>query len=598
MLDSLVNINKISNNTQSILYAKRALAIAKNLKSDTTLGEAYKLMGIAYSYREKDSSYFYCSAALKLANALNLPKLKILAMYNIALLYSAAYNYKESIKLLDSTILLAQSLHDQASISRGYLALGNIDFLVHDYESAKKMYESALDVAQKHKLYEQMGVAMGNLAKFEFEKDIKKSISQQREAIGLLGKVKGTEEEMAYILINMGNRFPNPDSALFYYKSALKIAVNAHLPMIQFGAYNNMAYSYLDKKDIYLAEACLKDHAIPVALEEKDHDWLSSLYDTYADVAVVQNDYKKALVMQKNALRERITDHKEKASEQLRLLAALLDLKNKELIIQNEAQELLIQRNRLQRVELWLAIALILIIVSVFITVMMQQRNRVKFHKEQIGSARRIIEMEEAEKGRTARELHDLTGQLVMGISGTIEDIEFPDSEIKEQLKTRIRDLGASIRRISHRMNRAMIEHFTFSELIQGLCEDYTKLSGMSVKFDIRGDVPDLPNELVLQIYRITQELLTNAGKYAHESHVKVTIMSEVGKLSLFYHDDGPGFRTKETKKNSMGILNIFERAKLFSGLAQLTSEPGKGTSWEIVFPVDKNLVANKNVQT
>jgi signal transduction histidine kinase len=234
----------------------------------------------------------------------------------------------------------------------------------------------------------------------------------------------------------------------------------------------------------------------------------------------------------------------------------------------------------------------LLVVVSVFITLVLQQRNRSKLQKEQIGSAGRIIEMEETEKGRIARELHDLTGQLVMGISGTIENIEFSEPEIKDQIKERITELGKSIRQISHRMNRAMIEHFSFSELITGICEDVHRLSGLSVHLEIPEEFPDLPNELVLHFYRIIQELLTNATKYARDSQVKIKIFANNGNLSLSYSDNGPGFITGEKSRPSMGILNIYERAKLIRGKAVLKSSPGKGTSWEIIFPIiQKNIV-------
>ena len=413
----------------------------------------------------------------------------------------------------------------------------------------------------------------------------------QREAVNYLGKVKGTEEEMANIFINMGNRYTNPDSALMYYKSALNLALNANLPKILFGAYNNMAYSYLDKKDIQMAESCLKDNAIPLAIKVKDNDWLSSLYDTYADVCVEKGDYKKALEMQKKSLKTRIADNRQKASEQVRLLAALLDLKNKELIIQNEEKKLIIQKNRLQKVELWLTISVLLVIASIFVIFGLRQRSKVKLHKAQNESARRLIEMEESEKGRTARELHDLTGQLVLGISGTIENIDFPDEEIKEQISNKIKELGSSIRRISHHMNRAMIEHFTFSELISGMCEDVQKLSGISVHLEIPEEFPDLPNELVLHFYRITQELLTNASKYARDSEIKIKIKTENDKLALYYSDNGPGFLPDEKRKTSMGIMNIFERVKLINGKAYIRSSPGNGTSWRIFFPIVHNNV-------
>jgi signal transduction histidine kinase len=584
-LGRLVESNKVSNNALSIRYARMALGIAIRRQSLHDLVDAYNWMGKAFLVNQKDSSYYFFNLAIHAADSGNLTSHKIDLFYNLASLYSAAYNYKTAVSLFDSSIRIAETVHDPEGIANGYIALGNIKYNVHDYESARQMYESALSQAEKSKLFKQIGVAKGNLARRPFENDLAKSRSLQKEALADLSKVAGVEEEMAYIFINLGTQYSNPDSALLYYRSALRLAQNANLPKIQFGAYNNMAYSFLDKGDIRQAESCLRDKAIPLALQTQDEDWLASLYDTYADVCDQKGDFKKALEFQKKAMKARDSDYRNKASDQVRLLAALLELKNKELIIENEEKLLLLQTNRLQKTELWLAIALLLVAASVITTLTLQQKNRKKLHAEQIGSAKRIIEMEETEKGRTARELHDLTGQLVMGLSGTIENIDFPDASTKELIKSRIRELGASIRQISHRMNRAMIEHFTFTEMIAGMCEDMKKLSRMKIDLDMPEDFPDLPNELVLHVYRITQELLTNAGKYAKDSVVKMKIFHENGRLSLLYSDNGPGFDMHRKEKPSMGIMNIFERAKLVGGHATLHTAPGKGTSWEIVFP-------------
>jgi len=172
-----------------------------------------------------------------------------------------------------------------------------------------------------------------------------------------------------------------------------------------------------------------------------------------------------------------------------------------------------------------------------------------------------------------------------MGITSEIENIEIPDLASKEELKNKIKALGQSIRKISHRMNRAMIEYFTFKELIEGQCEDVQRLSGISIQLDMEDEFPDLPQEIVQHFYRVVQELLTNATKYAPGCQVKITVMTDNHKLKLFYSDNGPGFEVKE-KKLGMGLMNIYERAKLTGGKADVTSAPGKGTSWRISFPV------------
>ena len=585
-LGVLIENYKVSNSPLAIMYARTALDIASRRNSLTDLVDAYNWIGKAFLQNRKDSSYYYFNLALKAADSGHLTELKIHLFYNLSSLYSAAYNYQTAISLLDSSIRLAEKIKDPEGIATGYIALGNIQYVIHDYENARLMYESALVHARENMLYKQMGVAKGNLARRPFENDLAKSVALQKEALTDLVKVTGVEEEMAYIYINLGTQCSNPDSALFYYRLALKLALNANLPKIQFGAYNNMAYSYLDKSDVGQAEICLRDKAIPLARQIQDDDWLASLYDTYADVCDQKGDFRKAMEYQKKAMKARDADYRKKAADQVRLLAALLELKNKELIIQNEEKIRLLQANRLQRMEFWLVIALLLVAGSIFMTLILQQRSRARLQRAQIGSAKRIIEMEETEKGRTARELHDLTGQLVLGLSGTIENIEFPDNQIKEVIKSRIKELGSSIRQISHRMNRAMIEHFTFSEMISGLCEDMKKLSRMKINLEIPDEFPDLTNDLVLHFYRITQELLTNAGKYAKESDIWLKVFTENGRLILRYNDNGPGFDMHKKEKPSMGIMNIYERAKLVGGQATLQSASGKGTSWEIIFPI------------
>ena len=589
-LGLLVEKNKNTNSALAVKYARKALTLAWQTKRPNDRVDAYKWIGKAYLQGFKDSSYFYFDLALRLADSAKLVKQKGQIYYNLASLYIAAYNYQTAISLVDSAIAFASAVEDYEGLTNGFIALGNLKTNIHDYESAKNLYDSALSVARKHSLYKQMGVATGNLARSPFEKEVRKKFALQREALFYLNKAKGAEEEMSYIFHNMGAQSANPDSALFYYKLALNLAIRANLPKVMFAAYNNMAYSYLDKKDLARAEECLRDQAIPKAKEVKDNDWLASLYDTYADICMEKGDYRTGLEMQKNAMRARDADYRQKAADQVRLLAALLELKNKELIIEQEEKEILLQRNRLQQVELWLVIALLLVVGSVFTTLVLQQRTRARFQRELLVSARRLIDMEETEKGRTARELHDLTGQLMLGVSGALENVDFPDPSVKEQVKGRIKELGASMRKISHKMNRNMIEHFTFDEMVTGLCEDVQKLSGMKIDARVDDEFPDLPKDLVLHFYRILQELLTNAGKYAKESVVSIRVSLRHGKIVLHYSDNGPGFIYDDKGRQSMGIMNIFERAKIVGGKATLHSAPGKGTTWEIVFPLGKTV--------
>jgi two-component system NarL family sensor kinase len=464
-----------------------------------------------------------------------------------------------------------------------YNMQGNIENNLKNRDEAHKMFDSAYQIAVRHSIPKQIGLSLGNLALFET--DPVKVLKLQREAIRYLEKAKGNEEGLATIYINIGNHTKNPDTALYYFRKALKLTLNTNLSRIVFGAYNNMVYSYLDKGDVKGAEECLVDHAIPLAEKEKNFDWMATLYDTYADVLTQKGEYDVAAKFQKKAYNSRSMADKEQASEQVRLLGALLDLNNKEITIQGNQRELLLQQNRLQKTRLGLTITVFMIIGFVFIILWLQQRNRVKLQLQQIQSAKRIIEIEENEKAKVARELHDITGQLVLGLTGEIENLDLPETKIKEEIKGKIKALGQSIRLISHRMNKAMLDNFTFEELIEGQCEDIMKATGLKIQVEMPEEPIVLNEETVLHAYRIVQELLTNAGKYARDSFVSLSFHKTANEMVINYFDNGQGFDPVLIEKKGMGLMNIYERAKLLNGSAKVTSAPGDGTSWEIKFP-------------
>ncbi len=583
-MDSLVQALAISNPKLCLQSAKKALSYARRLKTAEDIVQGYSLMGQAFYKKDKDSSFIYFDKALKLADSAKIDARTPFLLYNCAMLFYVAKNFNKAVNWFDSCIKLAEPQKDYTTMARAVNAIGNIYILIKNRDDALKMYDSANKIAFRHSITKEIGISLGNLARFE--KDPIKAYKLDKEAIRYLKKSKGSEEAMAKIFINMGLLATNPDSALFYFREALKITRNNNIAEVEMGAYNNMVYSYLEKGNIKGAEECLINHAIPLAKKEKNDDWMATLCDTYAEVLGRKGDFKAAAKWQKTAMVSRLSADKAQASEQVRLLGVQLDLKSKELTIHDNQKEILMQQNRLQKTRLGLTITIFLIIGFVFIILWLQQRNRVKLQVQQIQSAKRIIEMEENEKAKIARELHDITGQLVLGITGEIENLDLPDINIKEEIQGKIKDLGKSIRRISHRMNKAMLDNFTFEELITGQCEDIKKVVGLQIQLEMPEEPLVLNEEVVLHIYRIVQELLTNAGKYARDSFVSIVFLKTATELVLTYNDNGPGFDSSLIEKKGMGLMNIFERAKLLNGSARVTSSPGDGTSWEIKFPL------------
>jgi two-component system, NarL family, sensor kinase len=585
-LDSLSYSNRINNHSLSGLYAKQALGIAIKHKSPEGMIRAFNMMGNTYLISRKDSSFLYYDKALKLADSAGINNQKAQIIYNIAMIYTDAFDYRPAIVLFDSVIRLTENSGNFLLLSNAYNSLGSIHGELNEADLARQLYDTAYKIADAHKLFDQMGIALANLAKTE--SDTGKSIALLKEAVRCLRKVPGTEEELATILVNIGSQQADPDSALAYYKSGLAIARLGNIPEVEFGAFNNMVYAFLDKKNILLAEDCLINNAIPLAEQLQNYDWLATLYDTYADVLVAQRKFEEAVSYEKKSNEARIQAETIKESDQSRLVASILNLRNKEAMIQSQRNDLREQSSRLLQTRLMVAALILFIIGLTFFITWMIQRQRTRLQNTKLNSARQIIELSENEKDKVARELHDTIGHMIQGLIGHLSLIEIPDTEISAEISAKIKELGENVRRLSHRMNRVMVEKFTVIELVTGLIEDVKSLTGLSVNYYIPASLPEMPRELVLHAYRILEELLTNAASYALKSEVTVNLAVIEGTFVLSYKDTGPGFEYPQAGSKGMGLLNIFERVKLLGGNVKLLTAPGKGTFWEISVSVGK----------
>ena len=576
-LDSFSELHWINDDRLSLVYARVALKLAQSLSSEEPLIKAYHAMGKAYYSEHKDSSFYYYSKALALAERLNSVTEMPSLLYNIALLNLDAGNLKVSLALLDSSASCARRTRDFPVLSDAYNSMGDVNMQIHDTTSAIGWFKTALQVGIEHSLSEQIADAMGNLALFESDKN--KAILLQKQAISSLQKKSGTEREIAEVNICIGMEQSIPDSAIVYYSKALAASKYGKFPEEELSAYNNLAYSYLDLGNINKATECIADKAIPLAEKLNNLNWLAILFDSYADVLSAKGDFKNAFLILRKSINYRTQVNIKNNEKQIRLLAAILDLRNKETEIKTQHLQ-----NRF--LKLVLAIALLIIIIIIFGYAGFRQQMKIRFKKQQITSARRIIELEETEKSRIGSELHDNLGYLVSVADGFIKSLSIEDTRVKDQMTDKMRELSDCIRRISHRMNLLKDEQSRLGEIIPDIINDIKIFTGINVSYFVPEYLPDVSREILLHICRIVQELLTNAGKYAGSSEIRIDMVDTGRNLILLYKDDGPGFDPSEVADKGIGIAGIYERITLLGGEAKLDSSPGRGTKWKISIPL------------
>jgi two-component system, NarL family, sensor kinase len=398
-----------------------------------------------------------------------------------------------------------------------------------------------------------------------------------RKAIKILEQVRGTEMERTQFLLNLGANQTDPDSALAFYRAALALSGQGRNNIPVIAIYNNMAYSWLDKGDIVNATRCILEEAIPLARSAGNYDWLSTLYDSYADILIAQRSFDQAVRWLRQSAEARRLSDQVMSKRQVRMLNAMLDLNRKNLLIVEKDREISIRNEQISRMTFWLALAMgfILSVTAFFLWYRQRARNRLQEIK--LNAAQKIIDAGEYEKEKNGMELHDAIGVLGVKVSESFNRYAGTDAALKQEVGGHLEQFVSEMRTHSHRMNRKLLGRHRPGPLLDDLCREYAGRGGIELTHRIGLDEASVSPPVALHIFRIVQELLGNAARHAPGAKVTLTVTGEGNRIELEYTDDGPGFPPAEAMEKGMGLSNIFARASLIGGKAELDSVPGHG---------------------
>lgn len=388
------------------------------------------------------------------------------------------------------------------------------------------------------------------------------------------------------ILINMGLKTSHPDSAIICFEKALCLIKRDNAPQTWLTACNNMVYSLLDKGNSREARRLLLDQVFPYGEKLGNSEWMANLYDTRADVEHALGNDQEAFEFLKRSIEYNHQATAEKSSGQLRLLAALLDLRNKERLIIEAKSETRQIRELLSKTTMKLIILILLILLTGSAVALYLLRRLTISRGKQFASANKIIMLEENELSALGSELHDLLGLKMSRLHDAIEasgPLNPGNRELALSMADEVRD---HLRNLSHRMKRNWLDKISFEKNIEGICREAIRFNHLNLTYVQPQNYPPLNDDTKIHLIRIVQELLTNAVQYAAASEVDLEIAFEKGILTLYYSDQGPGFDPSMGATTGIGITNIQERVLLMNGKASLDSRPGYGVQWIISVPV------------
>jgi signal transduction histidine kinase len=221
-------------------------------------------------------------------------------------------------------------------------------------------------------------------------------------------------------------------------------------------------------------------------------------------------------------------------------------------------------------------------------------KNIAEYKKYNSLLLRSIDEMQEKERKRIAGDLHDSLGQQLIGIKLMMNSYMalIKGREEHEYLQEINKNISATVdelRSICFDLMPGTLENFGLITSIEELLLKLKKVApGCKIKLFASPEFPGLSKELEVALYRMIQELLNNAIKYAACSMIQITIRNvKNNHLVLRFSDNGKGFDAATLKKKKgIGIRNISTRVHAFNGTVQFSSKPNKGTVYEIKIPI------------
>jgi two-component system NarL family sensor kinase len=198
--------------------------------------------------------------------------------------------------------------------------------------------------------------------------------------------------------------------------------------------------------------------------------------------------------------------------------------------------------------------------------------------------AREVVQSQEDERARLARELHDGVSQALVATKLLIESAQqAPDSaaRLQDLALKRLNSTLAEVRHLSHALRPALLDTLGLPAALQHLAGEFDAAGGTRFTARVRGDELALPEAAKTALFRIAQEALSNAARHAQASAVTVTLAFEpCGSVALEVADDGCGFdadAAQSVADRGLGLRSMRERADALGAVLSLVTAPGVG---------------------
>ena len=222
-----------------------------------------------------------------------------------------------------------------------------------------------------------------------------------------------------------------------------------------------------------------------------------------------------------------------------------------------------------------------------------EQRIRVLEKDKQLVAVDSLLQGQEDERSRLAKDLHDGLGGLLSGVKFSLSNMKdnliiTPDNMALFERSLDMIDTSISeLRRVAHNMMPEMLGKFGLDEALKEYFKTINSTGLLAIKYQSLGMEQRITGSAEIVIYRILQELLNNTMKHAVATEVFVQLIKEESRLNILYEDNGKGFDQQAASVNKgAGLMNVKSRVDYLNGQLDIHSEPGKG----VLINIELNL--------
>jgi PAS domain S-box-containing protein len=228
--------------------------------------------------------------------------------------------------------------------------------------------------------------------------------------------------------------------------------------------------------------------------------------------------------------------------------------------------------------------------------------DRKQTEKELSGVSGRLLEAQEQERSRIARDLHDDISQRLALLVNDMEGLEKGLQDSATEAHSRIHEIGkraseicSDIQGISHQLHSSKLQYLGIAAAAKIFCKEFSEHEKLEIDFH-SVDIPSaVQDSISLCLFRVLQEALHNAAKHSGASNLEVYLRGYSSEIQLTIRDRGVGFDPDEVmKKNGLGLISIRERVGLVGGTFSILSKPHSGTEISVRVPISIDAKASR----